>query len=70
MKHASCHMAETVSSETIFRAQKTIRRNFFVGILAALDGSRRAQAQRVLRQYRRLIATYQCAQFNSNYWRR
>jgi hypothetical protein len=56
MKHASYHMAETVSSETILRAQKTIRRNFFAGILAALHGSRRAQAQRVLQQYRHLIA--------------
>jgi len=56
MKPASYHAAETVSSETILRAQKTIRRNFFTVILAALHGSRRAQARRVLRQYRHLIA--------------
>ncbi|WP_213741509.1 hypothetical protein [Bradyrhizobium sp. dw_411] len=56
MKHASFHIAETVSSETVLRAQKTIRRNFFAGIFAALHLSRRAQAQRVLRQYRDLVA--------------
>ncbi len=56
MKHASYHMAETVSFEAVLRAQKIIRRNFFAGILAALHDSRRAQAQRVLRQYRHLIA--------------
>jgi hypothetical protein len=56
MKHASYHMAETVSSETVLRAQKTIRRNFFAGILAALHDSRRSQAQRILRQYQYLIA--------------
>jgi hypothetical protein len=56
MKHASFHMAETVSSETILRRRKTRRRSFFAVILAALHGSRRAQAQRILRQYQHLIA--------------
>jgi hypothetical protein len=56
MKPASYHMAETVSSETILRSRQTRRRGFFAGILAALHGSRREQAQRVLRQYRHLIA--------------
>jgi hypothetical protein len=56
MKPASYHVAETVSSWTIFRSQKTIRRNFFDAILAAVHSSRRAQAQRVLRRYRHLIA--------------
>jgi hypothetical protein len=56
MKPASYHVAGTVSSWSIFRSQKTIRRNFFDAILAALQSSRRAQAQRVLRRYRHLIA--------------
>ncbi len=56
MRHAYRHPAETVSSETVLRRPKTRRGTFFTAIFLALHDSRRAQAQRVLRQYRHLIA--------------
>jgi hypothetical protein len=56
MRHAYHHPAETVSSETVLRHPKIRRWKFFTAIFMALHDSRRAQAQRVLRQYRHLIA--------------
>jgi hypothetical protein len=64
MRHASYHVAETVSPEPVLRRQKTGQSNIFGSIfgsifarvLAALHYSRRLQAQRILRQYQHLIA--------------
>jgi hypothetical protein len=60
MRHASYHLAETVSPESVLRRQKTGQSSIFGGIfarvLAALHHSRRLQAQRILRQYQHLIA--------------
>ena len=63
MRHASYHIAETVSPEPVLHRQKTGHSNIFGSIfgsifarvLAALHHSRRLQAQRVLRQYQHLI---------------
>jgi hypothetical protein len=59
MRHASYHVAETVSPEPALR-QKTrpsnVFESIFAAVLAALHHSRRLQAQRTLRQYRHLIA--------------
>ena len=59
MRHASYHIAETVSPEPVLRrqttAQSSIFGSIFARILAALHHSRRLQAQRILRQYQHLI---------------
>jgi hypothetical protein len=59
MRHASYHIAETVSPEPVLHRQKTgqssIFGSIFARVLAALHHSRRLQAQRVLRQYQHLI---------------
>jgi hypothetical protein len=58
MKHAS--FSTSIDSSTSVISSKTpTRKNLFARLLEALHHSRRLQAQRVLGQYRHLIARYE-----------
>jgi hypothetical protein len=60
MRHASFSTSIGASTPAISRKKPT-RKSLFVSLLEALHHSRRLQAQRVLGQYRDLIARYQPA---------
>ena len=56
MTHASHPAAADAARETAARGQENQQTSIFVSVLEALHGSRRFQAQRILGQYRHLIA--------------
>jgi hypothetical protein len=60
MRHASFSTSIASSTPAIFQNEPT-RKSLFASLLEALHHSRRLQAQRVLEQYRDLIARYEPA---------
>ena len=58
MRHATISTS-IVSSPSAISEDKPTRRSLFASILEALHHSRRLQAQRVLAQYRHLIARHE-----------